>query len=118
MGRGPKPAKGKAKPTVPRKSRTNEDSKVRDLEKHLAEALRGRAEAQKREGEALEQQTATSEANAPGRLRLTVYPGATHVFDFNAPPRRNEYGKYLTYDPDATRDAARRVEGFLREIVK
>ena len=58
------------------------------------------------------------QANAPGRLRLTVYPGATHVFDFKAPPRRNEYGKYLAYDPDATRDAERRVEGFLREIVK
>ena len=46
MGRGPKPAKGKAKPAVSRKSPKNEDSKVRDLEKRLAEAL--------------EQQTATS----------------------------------------------------------
>jgi hypothetical protein len=41
-----------------------------------------------------------------------------HVFDVNAPPRRNEHGKYLAYDPDATRDAAKRVEGFLREVVK
>jgi dienelactone hydrolase len=57
-------------------------------------------------------------AQAPGRLRLIVYPGATHVFDVKAPPRRNEYGKELAYDPDATRDAGRRVEGFLREIVK
>lgn len=35
-----------------------------------------------------------------------------------SPPRRNEYGKYLAYDPDATRDEARRVESFLREVVK
>ncbi len=54
----------------------------------------------------------------PGRVRLFVYPGATHVFDVNAPPRRNEYGKDLAYDPDASRDAARRVEGFLHEVVK
>jgi dienelactone hydrolase len=65
-----------------------------------------------------EQLHVRQQANAPGRLRLTVYPGATHVFDFNAPPRRNEYAKYLAYDPDATRDAERRVEGFLREAVK
>jgi len=47
MARGPKPAKGKAKPAIPRKAQKNEDSKVRDLEKRLAEAL--------------EQQTATAE---------------------------------------------------------
>jgi GAF domain-containing protein len=38
MGRGPKPAKGKAKPADSRKSPKNEDSKVRGLEKRLAEA--------------------------------------------------------------------------------
>jgi GAF domain-containing protein len=54
MGRGPKPTKGKAKPAVSRKSPKNEGSKVRDLEKRLAEALRDKAEA-------LEQQTATAE---------------------------------------------------------
>src|SRR5262245_50018025 len=54
MGRGPKPTKGHAKPAVPRKSRKKEDSKVRDLEKRLAEALKLHTEAQ-------EQQTATSE---------------------------------------------------------
>ena len=37
MGR-PKPAKGKAKPSVARKLPKHEDSKVRDLEKRLAEA--------------------------------------------------------------------------------
>jgi GAF domain-containing protein len=68
MGRGPKPAKGKAKPAVSRKSPENEDSKVRDLEKRLAgalgreaEALKQKAVALKREAEALEQQAATSE---------------------------------------------------------
>jgi two-component system NtrC family sensor kinase len=40
MRRGPKPAKSKkAKPPVARKSRKSEDSKVRDLEKRLADAL-------------------------------------------------------------------------------
>jgi two-component system, NtrC family, sensor kinase len=65
MGRGPKPVKGKTKPAVARKSRTNEDAKVRHLEKRLAEALRDKAEAQEqlqtrdRElGEAREQLTA------------------------------------------------------------
>jgi dienelactone hydrolase len=67
---------------------------------------------------ACQQLYARQHAQAPGRLRLIVYPGATHVFDVNAPPRRNEYGKELAYDPDATRDAARRVEGFLHEVVK
>jgi len=56
MGRGAKPAKAKAeaKPPVARKSLKSADSRVRDLEKHLAAA-------QKREAEALEQQTATAE---------------------------------------------------------
>ncbi len=67
---------------------------------------------------ACEQLHARQGAQAPGRVRLTVYPGATHSFDFDAPPRWNEYGHYLAYDPDATSDAARRVEGFLREVVK
>jgi chromosome segregation ATPase len=68
MGRGPKPSKGKAKPAVPRKSPKNEDFKVRDLEKRLAEARKDKAEAlgqlqtSNRElAEAREQQTATSE---------------------------------------------------------
>jgi dienelactone hydrolase len=61
---------------------------------------------------------ARQQALAPGRVRLIVYPGATHVFDVNAPPRRNEYGKDLAYDSEATRDAARQVEGFLHEVVK
>jgi dienelactone hydrolase len=61
---------------------------------------------------------ARQQTQAPGRVRLIVYPGAAHVFDFNAPPRRNEYGHYLAYEPDATRDAAKRVEAFLRDVVK
>src|SRR5437867_5403940 len=39
MGRGPKPAKGKAKPAVARKSPKNDAARVRDLEERLAEAL-------------------------------------------------------------------------------
>jgi dienelactone hydrolase len=57
------------------------------------------------------------EGRAPGRVRLTVYPGATHSFDFDYPPRTNEYGKLLVFDPRATRDAERRVEAFLGEVV-
>ena len=45
MGRGPKPAKGKAEPAVPRKSQENEDSKVHDLEQRLAEARQREADA-------------------------------------------------------------------------
>jgi GAF domain-containing protein len=69
MRRGPKPAKSKeGNPPVTRKSPKNEDSRVGDLEKRLAEALKLQTEAQeqlqKRDrelAEALEQQTATSE---------------------------------------------------------
>src|SRR4249920_3808641 len=68
MGRGPKPTKGKAKPAVSRKSQEDEDSKVRDLEKRLGEALRDKAQAEEQLQtrdrelvEAQEQQTATSE---------------------------------------------------------
>jgi len=68
MGRGSNRAKGNAKPAVPRKSGKNEDSKVRDLEQRLAEALKLQTEAQEelqtrdRElAEAQEQQTATGE---------------------------------------------------------
>ena len=39
MGRGPKPAKGKAKSAVARKSPKDEGARVRDLEERLAEAL-------------------------------------------------------------------------------
>src|SRR5260370_22600870 len=56
MRRGAKPGKAKVEPkqSGARKSRKNEGSGVRQLQKRLAEAL-------KREAEALEQQTATSE---------------------------------------------------------
>src|SRR5512132_3040988 len=63
MRRDPTPAKAKseAKRPVARKSPKNNDAKVRDLEKRLAEALEREAEAQRRESEALDQQTATAE---------------------------------------------------------
>jgi hypothetical protein len=67
MGRSPKPAKGKAKPAIPRKAQKIEDARGRDLEARLAEALKLKtealqreAEALKREAEAQEQQTATA----------------------------------------------------------
>jgi two-component system, NtrC family, sensor kinase len=66
MGRGPKPTKGQAKPAISRESQ--DDSKVRDLEKRLAEASKreavvlGQLQTRDRElVEAQEQQTATSE---------------------------------------------------------
>jgi two-component system, NtrC family, sensor kinase len=61
--RSAKPAKAKVKTELPiaRKPRKREGSKVRDLEKRLAQSLQREAEALKRESEALEQQTATSE---------------------------------------------------------
>src|SRR5262249_59008762 len=59
---GPKPAKSKeAKPPVARKSPKDADAKVRDLERLLAEALRDKAEALKREAKGREQQLTTAE---------------------------------------------------------
>src|SRR5262245_33955046 len=56
MGQGPKPAKSKAgaKSPVTRTSTKNDDARFQDLEKRLAEALKGKADAQ-------EQQAATAE---------------------------------------------------------
>jgi hypothetical protein len=50
MGRGPKPAKGKAKPAVARKSPKNDAARVRDLEKLLAEALKREADFERTSG--------------------------------------------------------------------
>ncbi len=62
MGRGQKPAKSKeAKPPAARKSPKNEDSRVRDLEKRLEEALQREAEGLTREAEAKAQHAATAE---------------------------------------------------------
>src|SRR5262245_36432037 len=54
MGRSPNPAKGKAKPAPPRKSAKHEDTRVRDVEQRLAEALKGEAEAQEQQAAAAE----------------------------------------------------------------
>ena len=63
MRQGAKPTKPKtgAKQAVARRSQENEDSRVRDLERRLAEALEREAEALKRESEALDQQRTTAE---------------------------------------------------------
>jgi dienelactone hydrolase len=49
-------------------------------------------------------------------IDVTIYPGATHSFDFQAPRRVNEYGKVLEYAPAATADAERRTDEFLRRL--
>ena len=49
-------------------------------------------------------------------IALTVYPGAYHSFDFAAPRRVNEYGKVLEHSAEATADAERRVDEFLRRL--
>ncbi len=63
MRRGAKPSKARVESKIPvaPKSRKNEGSRVRDLEKRLAEALQREAGAVKREAETQEQQTATAE---------------------------------------------------------
>ncbi len=46
-------------------------------------------------------------------VKLVVYPGATHAFNFPGPTR--EYlGHHLAYDPQATADAWRQVHDFLQ----
>src|SRR5262249_2751947 len=61
MSRGPKPAKSKEAKPATRKSSKDDGSRVRDLEKRLAEASERETEGLKREAEAQEQQAATAE---------------------------------------------------------
>jgi dienelactone hydrolase len=49
-------------------------------------------------------------------IDLAVYPGAYHSFDFPGPQRVNQYGKVLAHSADATTDAERRVDDFLRRL--
>ncbi len=51
-------------------------------------------------------------------VRLTVYPGVAHLFDFPGGSRRSQSGKLLGHDPEATRDAERRRDTFLRDVVR
>jgi dienelactone hydrolase len=54
----------------------------------------------------------------PHPIELTVYPGAYHSFDFPGPQRVNQYGKVLAHSLDATTDAERRVDDFLRRMFR
>ncbi len=73
MRRGPKPAKSKeAKPPGARKLPKDADSRVRDLEKQLAEALRGKAEALKLQAEAQGQLQTRDRALVEVREQLTA----------------------------------------------
>jgi len=55
---------------------------------------------------------ASEVAGRSAPVSLVIYPGATHAFNLNAPPR--EYlGHSLRYDAEATQDADQRVHAFL-----
>ncbi len=51
-------------------------------------------------------------------VRLTVYPGVAHLFDFPGGRRRSQSGKLLGHDPTAARDAEHRRDAFLRDAVR
>ena len=71
MRQGPKPARSTvaSKSPAARKSHMNESARVRDHEKRLTEALKGKAEALRDKAEVQDHQTATSEIlrGNPGR---------------------------------------------------
>jgi len=49
-------------------------------------------------------------------ISLVIYPGATHAFNVNAPPRIY-LGHALRYDPQATQDAEQRTHAFLHDML-
>jgi len=49
-------------------------------------------------------------------VELTVYPGATHAFNFFPGAPRVYLGHHIEYDPKATADAWKQVRSFLQEL--
>jgi dienelactone hydrolase len=49
-------------------------------------------------------------------VSLVIYPGATHAFNMNAPPR-TYLGQSLRYDAQATGDSEQRVRVFLHDML-
>jgi dienelactone hydrolase len=50
-------------------------------------------------------------------VTFIVYPGATHAFDLDAPPRVY-LGHHLRYDAAAAADAEARVRAFLHDTLQ
>lgn len=48
-------------------------------------------------------------------LRLEIFPGATHAFDFPLPARVNQLGHHMAYDAAATEASWALIDGFLAE---
>jgi dienelactone hydrolase len=62
---------------------------------------------------ALADRLARAPRGAP--LRLEIFPGATHAFDFPLPARVNELGHHMAYDAAATAASLAFIDRFLAE---
>ena len=51
-------------------------------------------------------------------IAVTVYPDAHHAFDFRGPRVTNQWGKTLEHNAAATADAERRVDAFVRALMR